>query len=139
MAHFSKLNNDNVVIDVLVIDNVDLHFLDFPSSEGLGIQICRNLTGHQKWRQTSYNCNFRNIYGAIGCTYDEVKDVFIPSQVFSSWKLNETTNEWEAPIAFPSNVETDNEEPMSVFWDEDNLRWANQFNQYWDSTNNSWS
>ena len=139
MAHFSKLDENNVVTDVIVIANADLHFLEYPSSEGLGIQICRNLTNHQKWKQTSYNGNFRNIYGAIGCTYDEARDVFVPSQPFSSWTLNETTNEWEAPTAFPTSTESDNDEPMSVFWDEDNLRWANQFNQYWNTETNQWS
>tara|TARA_R110000787_G_scaffold284741_1_gene398858 strand:+ start:820 stop:1242 length:423 start_codon:yes stop_codon:yes gene_type:complete len=139
MAHFAKLNNDNVVTDVLSVSNVDLHFLDYPESEGLGIQICRDVTGHQKWKQTSYNNNFRGRYGAIGFTYDEAKDIFIPEQPFSSWVFNESTVEWEAPIAFPSNTDSDNAEEMSVFWDEDNNRWTNQFNTYWNTETNEWT
>lgn len=77
MAHFVRIDDNNVVIDGLVISN-DVVGPDFPESEPIGqafISDVLNIDG--TWLQTSYNANFRGCYAGIGYTYDEQNDVFV--------------------------------------------------------------
>lgn len=78
MAHFAKLDANNVVTEVIVVSNAAVEDLPFPESEPLGIAFCQSLYGADTvWKQTSYNGNFRGAYAGIGYTYDEVKNEFI--------------------------------------------------------------
>lgn len=79
MAHFAKLDENNVVLQVIVVNNDVLQNLPFPESEPIGVAFCQSLFGIETiWKQTSYNANFRGNYAAIGGTYDPVVDQFIP-------------------------------------------------------------
>jgi len=112
MAHFAKLDDNNVVLDVTVVNNVDIHFLPFPESEAFGVKICRDVTGHQKWKQTSYNSNFRNVFAGIDYIYDSTNDVFYEPKPFESYVLNTTTWLWDAPLTYPTDGNM-------YIWDED--------------------
>ena len=79
MAHFARLDENNVVTQVIVVDNKDItdpHTGE--EDEILGIAFCKKLLGG-KWVQTSYNNNFRKRYAGIGYTYDKALDAFIAS------------------------------------------------------------
>lgn len=79
MAHFAKLNNQYVVVEVVVVSNEVLNNEQFPESEPLGIAFCRSLYGQDtNWAQTSYNASFRGCFAGIGYTYDPEADVFVP-------------------------------------------------------------
>ena len=117
MAHFAKLNENNIVIDVNVVNNEDINNLSFPESEAVGIQFLNKWAGQIfNWKQTSYNATFRKNYAGIGCTYNENLDAFILPKPFTSWILNETTCKWEAPIPYP----TDGKE---YEWNEETQSW----------------
>ena len=76
MAHFCKLDENNVVTEVIVIDNNELLDENNVEQESLGIDFITNtlnITG--TWKQTSYNGNFRVNFAGIGDTYDEENDV----------------------------------------------------------------
>jgi hypothetical protein len=78
MAHFAKLDENNVVIHVIVVNNAVIDNLPFPESEPVGVAFCQSLFGSDTtWKQTSYNSNFRGVYASIGYTYDPVNDVFV--------------------------------------------------------------
>ena len=78
MAHFARLNEANVVTEVIVINNDVVNNLPFPESEPLGVEFCQSLYGPQTiWKQTSYNGNFRGLFAGIGLVYDPVKDEFV--------------------------------------------------------------
>jgi hypothetical protein len=51
--------------------------------------------------------------------YDKYRDAFIPPKVFLSWKLNEDTCLWEAPVPMP----TPPKEYIKYAWDETNQVW----------------
>lgn len=70
MANFAKLNNTNIVIQVIVVANYDVDNLPFPESEPVGQAFIASLGIEGEWLQTSYNANFRNCYAGIGYTYD---------------------------------------------------------------------
>jgi hypothetical protein len=116
MAHFAKLDENNVVIDINVVNN---DVLDPQNEETSGIDFLIKWSGgYRNWRQTSYNATFRKSYAEIGGTYDPIFDVFISPEPYPSWKFNYTLHEWEAPVAKPDAVEG------FVFkWSEINQEW----------------
>ena len=77
MAHFAKINSDNVVEQVIVVNNETLENKDFPDSEAIGVAFCKSLFGNDtEWKQTSYNANFRGSFAGIGMKYNPIKDEF---------------------------------------------------------------
>lgn len=117
MAHFAQLNDSNTVIQVIVVHNNEL-MLDGQETEIKGIIFCKSLYGENtRWKQTSYNLNFRKNFAAPGYTYDESRDAFVPPKFFASWILNETTCQWEAPVPYPNDGNI-------YIWDEDTQLWA---------------
>ena len=50
MAHFAKLDDNNVVIATVVVDN-DKLMKNGTEQEGVGIQFLRNTFGWQNWNQ----------------------------------------------------------------------------------------
>jgi hypothetical protein len=117
MAYFAKLDENNVVLEVLAVNNNEL-LQDGVESEAKGIQFLVDWSGgYTNWKQTSYNRRIRNHYAGIGYTYNSARDAFIPPQSFPSWILNEETCLWDAPTAMP----TDNQR---YSWDEATTSWV---------------
>ena len=110
MAHFAKLNSENVVDQVVVVHNNDA------PDETSGIAFLNTLFGDATWVQTSYNGNIRKNYAGIGYTYDSQRDAFIAPQPFASWLLDEETCQWSAPIPMPTDG--------MYFWDEPTTSWV---------------
>jgi hypothetical protein len=118
MAHFAKINSNNIIESVLVLDNAELNGLEFPESEALGVAFFKTLLGEDtNWKQTSYNANFRKNYAGIDYTYDSQRDAFIPPQPYPSWTLVEETCNWTAPVLYP----TDGNQYQ---WDEATTNWV---------------
>lgn len=118
MAHFAKLDNDNVVLEVNVVDNSDCGNLPFPDSEPVGIAFLTDWSGgYTNWKQTSYNVNFRKHYAGIGFIYNTDLDAFIPPQPYSSWILNTETCDWEPPVPRPLDGK-------KYDWDESTQSWV---------------
>jgi hypothetical protein len=115
MAHFAKLDENNVVLAVHVVNN-DVITVDGAESEQVGIDFLSDLHGHALWKQTSYNGTFRKNYAGIGYTYDASRDAFIAPQPYTSWTLNESTCQWECPVAYPTDGKM-------YAWFEPNQQW----------------
>ena len=118
MAHFARINENNTVEEIIVINNDDCQNLNFPESELIGLEFITSIGLNGNWKQTSYNANFRKKYAGVGDTYDEIRDAFITPKPFTSWTLNEDTCLWESPIERPTdgNLYRWNEEEQS--WEE---------------------
>jgi hypothetical protein len=85
MAHWAKIDKNNIVIRVTVGSN------DEPDE---GYQwLIDNLGG--TWIKTSYNGNIRKNFAGIGYVYDEGRDAFIPPKPDGNFSLNESTCQWE--------------------------------------------
>ena len=112
MSHFAKIDENNIVTQVIVIeqDVVDTGLFGDPNS----------------WIQTSYNTHggvhtqggtpLRKNYAGIGYTYDSTRDAFIPPKPFNSWVLNESTCLYEAPTPMPTDDKI-------YSWNEDTTSW----------------
>lgn len=116
MAHFAKLDSNNIVTDVIVISNDDLLDENGVEQESLGIKVCKNIFGSKtKWVQTSYTGSFRKQYAGVGAKYDKDNDVFIAPKPFESWILDENFD-WQPPIEYP-------DDGKPYMWNEDTMSW----------------
>jgi hypothetical protein len=115
MAHYARLDENNVVTQVIVVSNQD-EMKNGVEDEATGIAFCAALTGHSYWKKTSYNNNIRRRYAGIGYRYDEMRDAFITPQPFPSWTLDENAD-WQAPVPMPES------ENMFYTWDEEGQQW----------------
>jgi len=122
MAHFAKLDENNLVLEVIVVADSDA------STEAKGQTFLQNLYKNTcTYKQTSYNTiagehklggtPFRKNYAGIGYTYDASKDAFIPPKPYNSWTLNEDTCQWDAPVAYP-------DDGKGYVWKEDSRTWV---------------
>jgi len=102
MAHFAKIDSNNIVTQVIVSEK------DFINSGRVGDEFL--------WIQTSYNNNFRKQYAGIGYTYDKVKDKFINPQPYPSWSLD-GNDDWQPPIAKP-------DDGKEYEWNEATTNWT---------------
>jgi hypothetical protein len=122
MAHFAQLDENNVVTQVIVVDNKDTSDANGVEKESIGVAFCERLLGGT-WKQTSYNANLRKNYAGIGYTYNASIDAFVPPKSYASWVLNNTTAQWDAPVAMPEDAGT-GDPPKRYTWDEDNTQWV---------------
>jgi hypothetical protein len=116
MAHFAKIDENNIVQQVIVVTNEDCGNLEFPESEIVGQTFLNSIGLNGTWKQTSYNSNFRKNYAGIGNVFDESRDAFIGVKPFPSWVLNEETCQWEPPIERPIDDKV-------YGWNEEMLNW----------------
>ena len=127
MASFAKIGLNNKVIAVHSVHNNELLDANGVEQEVLGVEFLTNLHGWSIWVQTSYNTYagvhskggtpLRKNNAGIGYTYDEDRDAFIPKKPFNSWILNETTCQWEAPVALPDTENRYNWNEETTTWD----------------------
>ena len=120
MAHFAKLDENNVVTQVIVVDNKDITDPHTgQEDEILGIAFCKKLLGGN-WKQTSYNNNSRVRYAGIGYSYNAALDAFVPPQPYASWTLDNDTADWVSPLgAAPALTDAEVEARKYYEWDED--------------------
>jgi hypothetical protein len=127
MGHYAKVIN-GIVIDVNVAtqDWVDAQpkvwYIEWveTSYNIYGGVYYDNATGkpHKDQRlATKTPGRKRKNYAGIGYRYDSERDAFIPPTPYPSWKLNEDTCLWEAPIPRPK----DNKEYL---WNEAAQEWT---------------
>lgn len=115
MAHFAKLNSDNIVVNVVVVDNSILLKNDGTESEIKGKKFLNALLGSATWVQTSYNNNFRYKFAAMGDVYDSENNVFRKATHFESWTIDDN-GIWQPPVEKPNDGN-----PYD--WDEESQQW----------------
>jgi hypothetical protein len=116
MAHFAKIDENNVVTQVVVVDNKDTADASGVEKEHIGAAFLESVLGGT-WKQTSYHGNIRKNYAGIGYTYDADIDAFVPPKPYPSWVLNTETAQWEAPVPMP-------DDGKMYSWDEETQSWV---------------
>lgn len=116
MAHFARIDENGLVLQVVVVDNKDTADASGVEKEHIGAAHLEKILGGT-WKQTSYNGNIRKNYAGIGYTYRADIDAFVPPQPFVSWILNNDTAQWNPPIPYPNDGKR-------YTWDESNLQWV---------------
>ena len=145
MAHFAKITETNEVLQVLTLNNSDMHNADGVEDELVGqqyLQTHNNWPSHL-WIQTSYNTSdgvhrnggtaFRGNYAGIGYTWDEDNNIFWPEKPYASWVKHNASASWKSPIGDAPALtaeQTSQNEADTHFWSYD---W-NEANTTWDLT-----
>lgn len=122
MAHYAEVDKNNVVVNVIV-----------GRDEGEGVdweKYYTDLVGYKtntRFLRTSYNTYmgthlnggvpFRKNYAAIGYTYNEALDAFIPPKPYPSWIIDPQTGRWISPVPYP-------DETKIYTWDETTGSWV---------------
>jgi hypothetical protein len=122
MAHYARVNTDNIVTYVTPIPNEMITDENGVEHEEWALDHLYSTipdSVDDRWIQTSYNNNFRVRYAGFGYTYNEESNAFIPPKPHESWILNEETADWEAPVPMPESVEGG---PLYT-WDEEIGNW----------------
>lgn len=110
MAHFAKINEDNIVEQVLVVPNEQEH---------RGQEYLNELGFQGTWIQTSFNQNIRNIFAYPGCQYLPDRDIFCNPKIYPSWSFDDKILDWVSPAPAPDF----DYEIEQLEWDEDSLSW----------------
>jgi hypothetical protein len=110
MSHFAKIES-GIVTEIITAEQ---DFIDLLSDAASWIQTSYNTRGGINSRDGG--TPLRKNYAGIGYTYDSARDAFISPKPYPSWLLNESTCQWYAPVALP----TDNQ---IYQWDESSLTW----------------
>ena len=121
MAHYAKINDDNVVERVEVLDA----FYEWRDTGELeanrAVATLKKFFGdNTTWKKTSYNNNIRGKFAGVGDVYDPSLDKFIASKPagMESWVLNTETLQWEPPTPMPPSDET-----RTWQWNETTKTW----------------
>jgi hypothetical protein len=142
MAHFAKITETNEVLQVLTLNNSDMHNADGVEDELVGqqyLQTHNNWPSHL-WIQTSYNTSdgvhrnggtaFRGNYAGIGYTWDEDNNIFWPEKPYASWVKHNASASWKSPIGdapvLTAEQISQNEaytHSWSYVWNEANTTW----------------
>ena len=140
MAHFAKLDSNNIVEQVIVVNNDDIKDSTGTETESIGVAFCQKMMGAStNWKQTSYNKNLRGNYAGVGMTYMEgvrtlgvaSTDIFIPQQPYPSWSVGINTANWYSPLGdSPETTNAEKADNKYYYWDEtahqvdNNVGWA---------------
>lgn len=122
MAHFARLDENNVVVEVLVVDNSAIQNLDFPESEPVGAAYLNSFLPAATWKQTSYNNNFRFRYAGLGYTFHlecGAHGGFATPPEYDYFVFDVATCSWIPPVPKPDNVN-------SYYWDDATRLWIKQ-------------
>ena len=151
MAHYAKLDENNIVLETIVISDRDCLDENGDECEENGRRMCEALTGHAKWKKTSYNTRmgvhydpntgepsadqskaFRLNFAQPGMKYDENLNGFVQNEnkLLPRMIINPQTGTWALPrpeVPYPEDLELDTypldtyQEPW--FWNELTNNW----------------
>ena len=142
MAHFAKISEENIVLQVLTLDNKDMLNESNVETESIGqayLQQHNNWPSHL-WIQTSYNTlenqhrlggtPFRGNFAGINSIWDSENEIFWSPKPYDSWVKHIDTATWKSPIGdapdFTSEHQSQNDAGTHEWiysWNEDNLVW----------------
>jgi hypothetical protein len=100
MAHFSEIDENNIVIRMVVVPDEQEHRgQEFLANDlGLGGTWLRCSYNTRQGKHILGGTPFRKNLGAKGYTYDPIRDAFIPQKPLDTethtWVLNEDTCWW---------------------------------------------
>ena len=125
MGHFARVIN-GIVVEVIVASE---NYINKQKNKNEYIETSYNVkagiyynpeTGKPHKDQSLLNQTAgrkRKNYAGIGYRYDKQRDAFIPPTPYPSWKLNEDTCLWEAPIPRP-------EDNKDYIWNDSLREWT---------------
>jgi hypothetical protein len=126
MASFAKLDNNNIVIQLVAVVNEVIKDSNGIEQEQLGINFLKTLYNepNANWKQSSYNTN-AGVH-SLGGTSFRKNHAFIPIKPYNSWVLNESTCRWESPVIRPELTQEQKDNNQYYTWNEETQSWTLQ-------------
>ena len=128
--NFAKIDSENRVKSIHVVDHADCQDENGEISDAVGIAYLTKIHGHSVWQP---------VVGHVGRMYhySPTYNLFYSPRVFDSWTLDEAAGKWISPVTFPIaldySITIDNPEDEDhgktitvqhePKWDEANQRW----------------
>lgn len=137
MAHFAKIDENNIVIDVVYADDKfegqeeqlslrtkkNYKQTSYSTQAGVHYSLKIEENGDKKWvKSDDQSKAFRKNFASIGFTYDKNRDAFIQPKIYNSWILDENTCTWKPPIKKPISSDVN----KRWIWIEEDLKWQEQ-------------
>ena len=142
MAHFAKISDNKLVLQVLTLNNGDMLDANGVEDETVGQAYLEkhNNWPAQMWIQTSYNTSsnqhkdggtpLRGNYAGIGHEWDEDNNIFWPKKPYTSWVKDTSDARWHSPIgdAPPLTAEQTSQNEAGTHrwgydWNEEGQSW----------------
>lgn len=107
MGHYAKVVNG--IVEKVIVAKADFFDTFVDDSPGTWIKTSYNTRGGVHYQPNTDTPSgdqtkaLRGNYAGAGYIYDSANDVFYPPSPYDSWILNETTWNWEAPVARPDD------------------------------------
>jgi hypothetical protein len=120
MAHFAKLDENNVVTQVLVVNNDVLIDEEGQEQESIGVEFLNDTFGEDNWKQCSYNSKFRGLFPGIGSIYLPEHDIFSTPKPYDSWVLDTSTGRYSPPVEAPEFDRFTH----YLDWNEEDVKWV---------------
>lgn len=120
MGHYAKINEENIVENVIVASLEYIHTLpdsasyiktSYNTKDGVHYVPNTNFTEVSEDQSKSLRKNM----AIPGGVYDSERDCFRVQQPFDDWILDENTCQWQPPIPCPGE---------DYFWDEEENVWV---------------
>ena len=118
MAYFAKLDENNIVLEVHVVNDDDIQNLSFPESEAVGITFLNSFLPSAVWKQSTENIRFK--LASVGDTFHPECGEFggfasAPAADYFVW--NESQCLWIPPIPYPTDG-------VDYYWNLQYREWA---------------
>ena len=129
MTYFAKLDSNNIVEQIIVVNDDELKDNSGTSSENIGIAFCQKTVGAlTNWKQT--DTNMRGNIAGIGYTYMTgvqtlgvaSTDIFIEQKPFPSWSIGINTAKWYPPDNPGHHPEGTRDSGKYYVWNESNYQ-----------------
>jgi hypothetical protein len=146
LASFAKLDENNMVTDIFIVDQSDVDNNGGDNSTESENWIKTNILKNESVtiKQFYVDESFRVNSAEIGGYYNSDNDVFIKKQPYPSWSLGNDFK-WTAPIAYPTVLQDPDllEWSYSPSWDEEEQVWRaagpNSEKLKWNTSTYSWN
>ena len=128
MAHFAKINSENIVIDVLVIEQAQVNtgiwgdpasFVQTSYNTRGGIYYTPNTNDPDPDQSKAFRKNYAGI-GSIWLPNGPTGEGFTPPKPYPSWVMDPSSYLWQAPIPYPPPESP----PKCYVWDESIINWV---------------
>ena len=119
MAHFARLDKNNVVLHVTPVNDETLIDENGNEDDSLGVKHLERTIGSGPWMRTYKDRSKRGNYASPGFLYYPAFDVFASAQPHISWLLDISCGVWRAPLPQPSLTEEEYLSGKQYLWDED--------------------
>lgn len=127
MSHFAKIDGNNVVTEVLVIDQAEVNtglwgdpasFIQTSYNTRGGVYYIPNTSTPDPDQSKAFRKNYAGI-GFVWLPNGPQGEGFCPPRPYPSWSLNPFSYLWEAPVPMPEP-----NSPPYYQWDEATKSWV---------------